>query len=138
MEHTTPPPELRYVYTTTFQAVHYIRQLAATHPEGSIHGHTYEARFGFEGDTLYGVDFAPGEMDAADIIDPWIAQYLHRMDLIGMDFPTTPTRLAAYLWEAFADHFVPSGRTTSELVDVTLVVDGRAAYTYRPAPKATG
>lgn len=120
----------RYIHVADFSAVHYFPNLTAEHPEYPMHGHNYTIEVHFAGYELTGSGWGPGETDAPEQIDAFILRYLDRANLtVNMDFPTTPSSLAAYLHEVF------SHQTPHRIEKTVLIVDGRNRYEFIPTPE---
>lgn len=129
---TQPHRRHRYVHIVDFAAVHHIKSIDQANPEYDMHGHNYTAEIHYASESLYGQSgWGPGELDAAARIDPWILQHMDRANLTEtMSFPTTPSQLAAYLYDVAVQFAEPE----HVIERVVLIVDNRNRYEFAPDP----
>lgn len=129
------PATWRYIQAVEFGAIHSITEAPLDHPERNPHGHSYLVEVQYSSDSLFGyAGWGPGEIDGAELLANWVAQYYDGRNLNeSVDFSTTPGNLAAYLHQIATQY---AGENATYRVDkVTISIKGDR-WEYEPEPPA--
>lgn len=109
----------------TFEAAHFLPNVAADHKCRRLHGHSYRLTVTFTGPLLLRNGWIMDFADVDEIIDPILARLDHQLlnEIVGLTNPTAEV-LARWIWRACAD---------DRLVEVELWETDRGGVIYNGA-----